>query len=153
MEFHKGVTNIKHIEFKIGEHVNSESNEIGLDYCQLVVDGTQCNGCQFCAANDTNPHIAIDCENIQPGGSTSCSDEMDFVFGVARKLVTLQDGHTHPPTMSPTVSPAPTTFAQASDGYAGGMDADQFEGAANSAAGVIRVGATVVLASLFGFFY
>jgi hypothetical protein len=107
-EFHRGSTNVRKLEFKIGEKPSSPEG-VGddtveaesLDYCELSVDGVACNSCAFCGAFDT-AELDIDCTNIVPGAITNCGSLQDLYYGIVHKLLVVDEGATHEPTEAPT---------------------------------------------------
>lgn len=118
-EFHRGSTDVRKLEFKIGQRYSSpedlgngnfEAESDHLDYCELSVDGVACNSCSFCGAFDA-AELYFDCTNIVPDAITNCGSLQDLYYGIVHKLLVVDEGATHEPTGAPTKTPAmnPTT--------------------------------------------
>ena len=116
----KGISNFERVELKIGEHYSvqdfessvneEEEKEDTFDYCEVKVDGTECNSCSFCAQEDYGS-FAVDCSNVVSGAITTCDSIQDYLYGIISKLATVEEGWTRSPTQNPT---RPSTRSPAS---------------------------------------
>ncbi|CAB9511148.1 expressed unknown protein [Seminavis robusta] len=117
-EFHVGSSSIRKLEFKIGEHQSKPEgqDEDLFDYCELKVDGVACQRCNFCGPMDAG-ELDIDCSNVVDDAAVKCESLQDLYYGIVHKLLILEEGATHSPTVAPTDAPTksptanPTTSA------------------------------------------
>ena len=146
-EFHRGSTNVRKLEFKIGERYTSPE-DVGqdggeyLDYCELWVDGVACSSCSFCGPYDPG-NLDLDCTNIVPDAITNCGSLQDLYYGIVHKLLVVEDGATPEPTVAPTEAPtldpnSPVAQIERPNNGGGerGSEADELMGFSNSSARV-----------------